>query len=88
MINFDSLQKLTFTIVSVMLLAYCAVSPRTLPVVEYNMKFKENIEIICLVIIAPILISISVFDTEQNDVNACVSAVSWILHSHFQNQIL
>ena len=74
MITFDSLQKITFMILGVMLVSYCAVSPRTLPIVEYNVRFKENIEIVSLVLIAPILSSILVFDAKENDLNKFVSA--------------
>ena len=73
MITFDSLQKGTFILLSVMLLAYCAVSPRTLPVVEYNKRFKENLGTTALVLIAPILTSIAVFDAKENDINTFIS---------------
>ena len=72
-ISFDSIQKLVFVMVGVMLMSYCAVSPRTLPVVEYNMRFKENLQIVSLVLIAPIITSISVFDAKESDINHAIS---------------
>ena len=54
-------------------MSYCAVSPRTLPVVEYNMRFKENLQIVSLVLIAPVIISISVFDAKESDINRAIS---------------
>jgi len=72
-ISFDSIQKLVFVMVGVMLMSYCAVSPRTLPVVEYNMRFKENLQIVSLVLIAPVIISISVFDAKESDINRAIS---------------
>ena len=71
--SFDSIQKLVFVVVGVMLMSYCAVSPRTLPVVEYNMRFKENLQIVSLVLIAPIITSISVFDAKESDINHAIS---------------
>ena len=72
-ISFDSIQKLVFVVVGVMLMSYCAVSPRTLPVVEYNMRFKENLQIVSLVLIAPVITSISVFDAKESDINHAIS---------------
>ena len=71
--SFDSIQKLVFVVVGVMLMSYCAVSPRTLPVVEYNMRFKENLQIVSLVLIAPVITSISVFDAKESDINHAIS---------------
>lgn len=58
---------------SLALLAYCAVSPRNLPVVEYNRLFKENFQIASLVLIAPAVNILMVFDAGQNDINTAIS---------------
>ena len=72
-INFDSIQKISILLVSVVLLCYCAVSPRTLPLADYNMKFNENIRIVSLALIAPMITFFSVLDTRQNDINDVIS---------------
>jgi hypothetical protein len=72
-INFDSLQKISILLVSVALLCYCAVSPRNLPLADYNMKFNENMRIVSLALIAPMINFLLVFDTRQNDINDVVT---------------
>jgi hypothetical protein len=73
LISFDSIQKMFFFLTGVMLLCYCAVSPRTLELVEYNDLFRRNVQNVALVFIGPILIFLSVFDAKDNDINALVS---------------
>ena len=73
MINFDSMQKVFFFAIGIMLLCYCAVSPRHLPLPEYNLRFKENIQIVALSAIVPVMIILAVFDARENDVNTVVS---------------
>ena len=67
------MQKIAFVLTAVMLLCYCAVSPRTLPLVDYNRRFKTNVQIVALACIAPLITFLSVFDARENDVNALVS---------------
>lgn len=73
LITFDSVQKLSLVVVGAGLLCYCAVSPRTLPVAEYNLRFHENMRVASLVAVGPILTLLSVFDAGRNDVNAVVN---------------
>jgi hypothetical protein len=61
--------------IGVALSCYCAVSPRTLPSVDYNIKFFENIKTVALAMIAPTFHFIFVFDPKENDVNRAVSAI-------------
>jgi hypothetical protein len=49
---------------------YSGVSPRTLPLAEYNMQFYENLRLVSLASIAPLAIVLSVFDARENDVNS------------------
>ena len=71
-ITFDSIQKLTFVVVAAVIMSYCAVSPRTLPIVEYNLRFKENLRIVSLVILGPLVAFISVFDVKKSDINSVI----------------
>ena len=68
--------------ISLALFCYSAVSPRTLPTVEYNMKFYENIKIVALAMIAPISYFMSVFNPKENKVN---NLVSILLVGYLQN---
>lgn len=81
-LNFDSLQKMSILAIGLALFCYSAVSPRTLPTVDYNMKFYENIKIVALAMIAPIFNFILVFEPQENDVN---NAVSVLLIGDLQN---
>eukprot|EP00978_Attheya_sp_CCMP212_P009171 scaffold21618_cov63-Attheya_sp.AAC.13 len=47
-------------------------SPQTLPLVEYNIKFKKHLRAASLLIIGPMLTLLALFDTEQNDVNSVI----------------
>jgi len=73
LLTFDSLQKLFFLFTSIIMLCYCAVSPRTLDVVDYNIKFKENVQLASLVFIVPSTIFLTVFDAKENDINDLVT---------------
>merc|ERR1711957_555202 len=57
----------------IIMLCYCAVSPHTLDVVNYNIKFKDNIKLASLVFVVPSVIFWSVFDAKENDINALLS---------------
>ena len=72
-INFDSVQKLFFSTISVALLAYCAVSPRSLPVPEYNGLFLKNLSVVWLSAIAPVFSLLCVYDGKYNNINTAVS---------------
>lgn len=69
----DSFRKIGVILVTVALFAYAAVSPRTLPLTEYNLQFYENLRIAYLVILAPAFYMISVFDAKKNDINAVIT---------------
>lgn len=60
-------------LLAVALFAYSAVSPRSLPLTEYNLQFYENLRIAYLSIIAPAFYMISVFDARENNINSVVS---------------
>ena len=51
------------------LVCYAAVSPRNLSMLEYNLKFYENIRIAALTIAAPLFLILIVVDTAENNVN-------------------
>eukprot|EP00571_Detonula_confervacea_P012469 CAMPEP_0172306318 /NCGR_PEP_ID=MMETSP1058-20130122/7411_1 /TAXON_ID=83371 /ORGANISM="Detonula confervacea, Strain CCMP 353" /LENGTH=1113 /DNA_ID=CAMNT_0013018159 /DNA_START=164 /DNA_END=3502 /DNA_ORIENTATION=- len=71
-ISFDSIQKLSFSTIAVALLAYCAVSPRSLPFPEYNRLFLQNISIVWLAAIAPIVSLLAVYDVKYNNINTAI----------------
>mmetsp|Transcript_787 Transcript_787/g.1715 ORF Transcript_787/g.1715 Transcript_787/m.1715 type:complete len:833 (-) Transcript_787:174-2672(-) len=70
--NFDSFQKLSFSFIGVTLLAYCAVSPRSLPVSEYNSQFLQNLSIVWLSAIAPIFSFLCIYDGKYNNINTAI----------------
>ena len=71
-ITFDSVQKLGFATIGLALMSYCAVSPRTLPHPEYNRLFLQNISIVWLAAVAPIISLISVYDGKYNNINTAI----------------
>ena len=72
-ISFDSVQKVGLTLVSVALACYAGVSPRSLPLSQYNLKFYDNLGLIGMATIAPIVQSLLVINPQENDVNAFVN---------------
>jgi len=60
-------------LVTVALVCYSAVSPRNLPLTDYNLGFYENLRIVSLATIAPAVYMLSVFDARENDVNMLVN---------------
>ncbi len=78
-ITFDSIQKLVFATVGVALLSYCAVSPRSLPFPEYNRLFLQNLSIVWLAAVAPVLLLLAVYDGRYNNINTAVSLFISIL---------
>mmetsp|Transcript_13305 Transcript_13305/g.19149 ORF Transcript_13305/g.19149 Transcript_13305/m.19149 type:complete len:412 (+) Transcript_13305:270-1505(+) len=73
-LNFDSLQKLSILLTVVSLLSFCAVSPRTLPTALYNERFRRNLALLALPLIAPMIEYSLVLDARENDVNNLVTA--------------
>lgn len=71
-ITFDSVQKLAFSTIGVSLLSYCAVSPRSLPFPEYNRLFLQNLSIVWLAAIAPLVSLLSVYDGKYNNINTAI----------------
>lgn len=55
------------------LLSYCAVSPRSLPFPEYNRLFLQNLSIVWLAAIAPVVGLRAVYDGKYNNINTVVS---------------
>ena len=75
-ITFDSIHKLIFATISIALLSYCAVSPRSVPFPEYNRLFLQNLSIVGLgTAIAPIVLFLGAFDGRYNNINTAVSQV-------------
>lgn len=66
-VNYGSLLKISTLCFSVALIGYSAVSPRTLPLAEYNLKFFENIRILSLATISPLIVMLSIFDAQHNN---------------------
>ena len=71
--NISSVRNIALILVIVALFAYAAVSPRTLPLTDYNEQFYENLRIAFLSTLAPVCYIISVFDAKENDINAVIS---------------
>jgi hypothetical protein len=71
-LNFDSIQKFALLFVGVACLAYCAVSPRNLPLAEYNRLFYDNLRLVAFAGIAPMANFLLVCDARENDVNSVV----------------
>lgn len=80
-ISFDSLQKLAFSTFGIALLSYCAVSPRSLPVPEYNRLFLQNLSVVWLAAIAPVVVLLAVYDGKYNNINTAVSFLECHIHS-------
>ena len=72
-LSFDAIQKIGLMLVTVALACYAGVSPRTLPLTEYNLKFYENFQLVFLALISPAIKFLSVFDAQENDVNDAVN---------------
>ena len=56
------------------LACYSGVSPRALPLSEYNLQFYENIRLVSMSIIAPCITAVSVFDARENDFNVWINS--------------
>lgn len=69
-LNILSLVKWGHMSVVASLLAYAAVSPRSLPLTEYNLQFYENLRLLSLVVIAPTVYMASTFDAKESDLNS------------------
>jgi len=69
-ITFGTFQRIVLIAGSVTLACYAAVSPRTLPLPDYNARFYENLQIVSLATIAPIVNMAMVSNGDLNDVNA------------------
>ena len=72
-LNFASVQKMIILVITVALFAYSAVSPRALPLTDYNVQFYENLRIVFLSTLGPAFYLVSVFDAKENDINAVIS---------------
>lgn len=72
-LSFDAIQKLSLLLVGVALACYSGVSPRNLPLTEYNLQFYENLRLVSLAVIAPLVQLLSVFDARENDINALIN---------------
>ena len=55
------------------LVSYSAVSPRTLPLTEYNLRFFENLKLLALSAVVPAINMLSVFNARENDINNVVN---------------
>ena len=67
-----SFQKIFALFATVALVSYSAVSPRSLPLAEYNHRFHTNLRIVMLATIVPALNFMAVFDRRENDINTVV----------------
>lgn len=56
-------------------MCYAAVSPRTLPLEEYNLHFYNNLRLVSLATLAPMLEFLSVFDARENDINSVIHSL-------------
>ena len=69
----DSIMKLTTCLFLAAICCYAAVSPRTLPWIEYNQLFYSNLRIASLAMIPPLLILILVMDVTNNTIQNIVN---------------
>ena len=84
MISTSSLHKLFLIATTTLLLAYAAVSPRTLPPVPYNAAFKSNINLVLLLYIAPVAYLLGVSNFRSDSDNATdVNAIIHIFYTSF-----
>jgi hypothetical protein len=60
--------------VTAALACYASVSPRDIPQLEYNRLFYDNIRMVAMSLIAPVITFVSVMDAAENDINDCVHA--------------
>jgi hypothetical protein len=80
-----ALLKLGHVSVVAALMAYAAVSPRDLPLTEYNLQFYENLRQLSLLLVAPAIYIASVFDAKESDFNSfthaffCTFSVGYLL---------
>jgi hypothetical protein len=72
-LTFDSIQKLATCLILSTVVCYSAVSPRSLPLVQYNQKFYEILRIAYLTTIPPVLGVLLVVDLAENNINRLVS---------------
>jgi hypothetical protein len=72
-LNLASIEKVSLLLVTVALACYAGVSPRSLPLAEYNLMFYENLRLVSLALIAPAVQILSVCDARENDMNALVN---------------
>ena len=68
----DSIQRISFIGLSMALLSYFAVSPRSLPFPEYNRLFLQNFSTVGIGTIAPIVTFLAVFDGRYNNINTAI----------------
>ena len=84
MISTSSLHKLFLIATTTLILAYAAVSPRTLPPVPYNAAFKSNINLVLLLYIAPVAYLLGVSNIRSDSDNATdVNAIIHIFYTSF-----
>ena len=67
--SFSSFQKVGLVLLTLTLGCYAAVSPQNLPLSEYNLRFYENLGLLSLAAVAPIVYSILVIAPRENDIN-------------------
>ena len=72
-LTFDSMQKAATCLILSAVCCYSAVSPRSLPLVEYNQQFYDNMKIASLAMVPPSLVSLLVMDLTENDINRLAS---------------
>jgi hypothetical protein len=68
----DSIQRISFIGLSMALLSYFAVSPRTLPFPEYNRLFLLNLSTVGIGTLVPIITFLAVFDGRYNNINTAI----------------
>jgi hypothetical protein len=65
--------KICLLLSTAAVMSYCSVSPRVLPLPEYNLRFYENTRLLSLSCVGPIIMLISVFDAKYvHDINSIV----------------
>jgi hypothetical protein len=72
-LSFDSVQKLVFLSIGVVLLSYSAVSPRTAETVDYITKVKQNLRTASLISVVPFLVLLSIIEAKESDINSIVT---------------
>ena len=90
-LSLDSIQKILILMGIVITLCYCAVSPRTLDTLAYQVEFQKNIERLVLAWLPPlVLVLLGIRHGEENNMNSLVRLfyIDMYIYIYFQSRVL